>query len=85
MQRHWDEQELAEQWSLSPDERQRLANRTDHSRLGYAVLLKFFRIEGRFPRDRKEVPAAARDHFAGQLGIAPEALGCRPDSCNNMF
>jgi hypothetical protein len=74
MKRHWDEQELAEQWSLSPDERQLLANRTDRSRLGCAVLLKFFQIEGRFPHDRQEVPAAARDHLAGQLGLAPEAF-----------
>jgi hypothetical protein len=74
MKRHWDEQELAEQWSLSPDERQLLCNRTDRSRLGCAVLLKFFQIEGRFPRDRKEIPAAARDHLAGQLGIAPEVF-----------
>ena len=27
-------------------------NRTDRSRLGFAVLLKFFQIEGRFPSDR---------------------------------
>jgi hypothetical protein len=74
VQRYWDEQELAEQWSLSPDERELLAHRTDRSRLGGAVLLKFFQIEGRFPRDRKEVPTTARDYLAGQLGIAPEAF-----------
>jgi hypothetical protein len=75
VKRHWDEQELAEHWSLNPDEGQLLANRTDRSRLGCAILLKFFQLEGRFPRDRKEVPTAARDHLAGQFGIAPEAFG----------
>ena len=51
-----------------------LTNRTDRSRLGLAILLKFFQMEGRFPRDRKEIPAAVRDHLAGQLGIEPDAF-----------
>jgi hypothetical protein len=67
VKRHWDEQELAEQWSLSSDDWELLANRIDRSRLGCAILLKFFQIEGRFPRDRKEVPLTARDYLAEQL------------------
>jgi hypothetical protein len=39
---------------LSVEELELLANRTDRSRLGLAVLLSFFQVEGRFPRDRKE-------------------------------
>ena len=74
MKRYWDEQELAEQWSLSSDEWELLANRADRSRLGCAVLLKFFQIEGRFPRDRKEVPSAARDYLADQLEVAAETF-----------
>ena len=69
MKRHWDEQELAEHWSLGPGEWEMLTNRTDRSRLGFAVLLKFFQIEGRFPRDRGEVPAAASDYLADQLEV----------------
>ena len=34
MSRRWDKKELSEQWSLSPDERQLLYNRTDRGRLG---------------------------------------------------
>ena len=34
MSRRWDKKELSEQWSLSPDERQLLCNRTDRGRLG---------------------------------------------------
>ena len=67
MRRHWDEQELAEGWSLTHDELELLRNRTERSRLGFAVLLKFFQAEGRFPTERKEVPAVALDYVAAQV------------------
>ena len=74
VKRYWDEQELAEHWSLTAEEWELLARRTDRSRLGLAILLKFFQVEGRFPRDRKEIPVAVRDHLADQLGIEPDAF-----------
>jgi TnpA family transposase len=74
MQRHWDEQELAEHWSLTSDEFELLTNRTERSRLGFAALLKFFQVEGRFPDVPKEIPTAALDYLAGQLGISPEVF-----------
>ena len=68
MKRHWDEQELAEHWSLTHDEFELLRNRTEWSRIGFAVLLKFFQVEGRFPSDRKEVPAVALDYLGRPTG-----------------
>ena len=59
MKRHWDEQELAEHWSLTHDEFELVRNRTDRSRIGFAALLKFFELEGRFPNERKDVPTLA--------------------------
>ena len=56
MQRHWDEHELVERWSLTSDEFELLRNRTDRNRIGFAVLLKFFQLDGRFPSERREVP-----------------------------
>ena len=47
MKRHWDEQELAEHWSLTHDEFELLRNRTERSRIGFAVLLKFFQVSER--------------------------------------
>ena len=74
MKQHWDDLALAEHWSLSDDELPLLDNRTESSRLGFAVLLKFFQIEGRFPRSRREVPADSVQYLAKQLTIAPEAF-----------
>ena len=74
MKQHWDDLALAEYWSLGDDELPLLDNRTESSRLGFAVLLKFFQLEGRFPRRRREVPADSVQYLAKQLTIAPEAF-----------
>ena len=74
MKRHWDDQELTEHWSLTHDELALLGNRTQRSRLGFTVLLKFFQVEGRFPVERREIPALVLDCLASQLGIPREAF-----------
>lgn len=68
MKRSWTEEELVEQWTLFPDELALVGAKTGHTRLGFAVMLRYFAGEGRFPRDKHEVPAEvlrlrlARDH-----------------------
>lgn len=57
MKVRWTQEELVERWTLFPDELALVANRTCHTRLGFAVMLRFFAGEGRFPRDKHEVPA----------------------------
>jgi hypothetical protein len=74
MKRHWDEQGLAEHWSLTHDEFVLARNRTDRSRLGFAVLLKFFQVEGRFPSDRREEPGLAPEYLAKQIEVSTEAF-----------
>jgi len=74
MKRHWDEQELAEHWWLTHDEFELVQNRTTRSRLGFAVLLKFFQVEGRFPFERKEVPTRVLDYLSSQLDVSREAF-----------
>ena len=74
MKQHWDDLALTEHWSLSDDELPLLDNRTESNRLGFAVLLKFFQLEGCFPRSRREVPADSVQYLAKQLTIAPEAF-----------
>ena len=37
MKRLWTAEELAEHWTLDPDELALLANKTGHTRLGFAV------------------------------------------------
>jgi Domain of unknown function (DUF4158) len=74
MKRYWSTQELREHWSLSVEERSLLAKKTPRSRLGFAVLLKFFQLESRFPRNRREVPRTAVEDLAQQLDVSPAQL-----------
>lgn len=47
MRRTWTKEELVERWTLSPNELPLLANKTGATRLGFAVLLRFFAGQGR--------------------------------------
>jgi len=47
-------------------------NKAAATRLGCALLLKYFQIEGRFPPHKGDVPAAAIVHVAQQLDVPPE-------------
>ncbi len=74
MKRHWSEHELAEHWSLTPDELERLQYRTDRNRMGFAALLKCFQTEGRFPSASREFPTIVLDYLAGQLSVSREVF-----------
>jgi Domain of unknown function (DUF4158) len=52
-----------------------LANKTGPTRLGFALLLKFFDLEGRFPVDAGELPTPAIAYMAGLVGVAATELG----------
>lgn len=56
MRRNWQADELVEHWTLLPDELILLTNKTNPNRLGFALLLKFFQLEARFPHNKHEVP-----------------------------
>ncbi len=71
MKRLWTENDLAEQWTLHPDELALLANKTGHTRLGFAVLLRYFQQEGRFPQAKSDVPGAVIAYIARQVGVEP--------------
>ncbi len=58
MKRQWDTDELIEQWTILPTEMPLLLGKQDYNQLGFAVLLKFFQHEGRFPHQRHDVPGA---------------------------
>lgn len=74
MKRAWSHDELVDLWTVQPDERVVVErNKTDHTRLGFALLLKWFQQEGRFPRYRTEIPTQAVGFVAQQLGVPADA------------
>jgi len=72
MKRRWTREELADHWVLAPKELELLANKTGATRLGFAVLLKSFIHEGRFPRQKHDVPGAVVVHLANQVQVSAD-------------
>ncbi|MEU6555633.1 DUF4158 domain-containing protein [Streptomyces sp. NPDC046915] len=63
------EEDLTEVWTLLEDGMKRVRNKSGATRLGFALLLKSFEVEARFPESAKEVPAAAVDYVARQVKV----------------
>jgi TnpA family transposase len=75
MKRQWTNEELIEHFTLSPKELDLIGDsKTDHNLLGFAVLLKYFQYEGRFPSQKHDVPSIVIVHLAQQLGVVPEKI-----------
>jgi TnpA family transposase len=72
MKQNWDERELSESWTLTDSEKKLLQQRAKRNRLGFAILLKFFQLEGRFPTFYKEVPKAPIDFLADQIDASTD-------------
>ncbi len=59
MRREWEPEDLVAAWTLVDPDWVLISNKTGATRLGFALLLKFFEIEARFPRSAADVPASA--------------------------
>jgi len=70
MRREWSPEELIESWTLVGQDWTLVGNKSGATRLGFALLLKFFEIEARFPRAAEELPDAAVGHVAEQVNVA---------------
>ena len=75
MRRGWEPEDLIASWTLLDDDWRLVGNKTAGTRLGFALILKFFAIEARFPRHAGEVPKAAVDYVAGQVKVDPALWG----------
>ena len=70
-----DEDELIEHWTLVGDELRQVAGKRGATRLGFALLLKFYARHGRFPRGCGELPDEAVAYVARQVGVLASDLG----------
>lgn len=69
MKRQWDIEELIEHFTLVAEDEARLANKTGATRLGFALLLKCFQLEGKFPDAKHEIPKDVVNYVAHQLKL----------------
>ena len=49
MRREWELEDLIDCWTLDEEDVRLLANKSGATRLGFALALKFFELEARFP------------------------------------
>src|SRR5215218_1055488 len=68
-----DGEDIDDRWALHASDRTLLGNKTGATRLGFAVLLKTFQVNGRFPYRLEEVPVAAVEAIASQIEVPAEA------------
>lgn len=74
MRRDWEPEDLIACWTLVEDDWKLVANKAGATRLGFALLLKFFELEARFPRHLGELPTAAVEYVAEQVKVPAFAL-----------
>jgi hypothetical protein len=66
---------IEDQWTLEPVERELVMVKSRANRLGFAILLTFFRERGRFPRDEAEVETQGIAALSKQLDVPPPIDG----------
>ena len=69
MRRRWTREELEEAWTLGPDEHALLSGERGPTRLGFAVLVKLFAKEDRFPVPRRSPKRPSPPFVARQVGV----------------
>ena len=74
MRSEWSAEDVVGSWTLVDEDWQLVANKTGATRLGFALLLKFFELEARFPDAVDELPVAAVSYVAEQVRVDPHEL-----------
>ena len=65
----WETEELVENWTLLPQELELVKKKVDAGQIGFAILLKYFQIEARFPHSSTEISETIVRYIASQLNI----------------
>ncbi|MCA1678691.1 MAG: DUF4158 domain-containing protein, partial [Actinobacteria bacterium] len=70
-----DLDDLVEHWTVLDDERTLVAGKRGATRLGFALLLKFYTRHGRFPAAGADLPGAVVEFVARQVQVAAAEFG----------
>ena len=70
-----DDDELIGNWTLVGDELAQLSGRRGATKLGFALLLRFYAVHGRFPMGRGEIPDQAVAYVARLVDVPASELG----------
>lgn len=71
LRQEWEPEDVVACWTLLEADWRLVGNKRGATRLGFALLSKFFEQEARFPRHAGEVPQEAVEYVASQVGVDP--------------
>ena len=71
MKQLWDRVDLEKKFTLNQQEKEILSRRSSRSRLAFAILLKYFQVEGHFPEKKSNIPKLVIIYVSEQLGFFP--------------
>ncbi|MGX1117239.1 hypothetical protein RKD37_002602 [Streptomyces ambofaciens] len=74
MRREWSPEDVVACWTPVGGDWELVANKSGPTRLGFALMLKFFELEGRFPQFVEELPPTAVDYVAAVVKVPAEDL-----------
>lgn len=69
MRQEWSPEDVVACWTLVDGDWPLVANKSGPTRLGFALTLKFFEQEGRFPEFVEEIPQAAVEYVADLVKV----------------
>lgn len=69
MKRHWELDEIIEHFTFLLNEYTQIGNKAGATRLGFAVIFKFFQYEARFPNNKSEIPKDIIDYIGKQVQV----------------
>lgn len=75
MRQEWEPEELVACWTLVEYDWRLVESKRGPTRLGFVLLLKFFEQQARFPEHAGEVPSAAVEYVASQVGVDQSEFG----------
>jgi hypothetical protein len=85
MKNNWTIDELIEHFTFLPNELSAIGNKTAETRIGFAVLFKFFQNEARFPNTKDEIPATTINYIAKQIESNPTLFECYDFKSRSFF
>ena len=69
----WSSDELVDSWTLVGQDWDLVGNKSGATRLGFALQLKFFELNSRFPSPADDFAGEVVGYVADQVGVDPAA------------
>ena len=67
MKKNWELEDLIDYFTFLPNELSEIGNKSGETRIGFAVMFKYFQNEAKFPNHKNEIPRTVINYIAKQV------------------